>query len=577
MRKNIARFALVLAVSVFLSSCNFTSGTHVGGDNTDQTSEISQSENTKTNESTTRSTAEIGEKRAKIQMGKKPTPEPTKPLTDENGRIIVDYYDKNKERRASIKLGNKTQQTTKDDSNSSTQENTTVAQETTTVQQTTTVADQTTTVVDQTTTVADQTTTVGNTTVAETTVAQTTVAQTTTMPAETTTVAQATTTQASKDKGNGVAPLDVPHMSVPELEERHLFWRNNTDPIIAGVAEAIYQACLNRELTVDLGPVFGDTVFLEDPINEYVAPVLYSVKDTDPRFFFYLQEFTYDYEYVNASSNSWTFPRYTLYFEYQPNMTDVATQEAEWEKLNKAAWDAVDTIAAQTDDLLERYELAHDWLARHSYYSPTMKRHTNNAYFALVEQETMCVGYALAYQMLANRLGGNAITVYGFAKSEHSDDEGEYHNWNIVEYDGNWYQVDVTWDDTSNQGDSQTPDPLAIPYKTYFMRSINSIRSHTIISTAVPDTPNDLSGIYPIVKTEDELRAEFVKMFQELTPSDTEAVGRVFEVAFDTTSLMGDALNDLLSDAYYESGVSYSVQWYSSIDYGRFRCQLYPY
>ncbi len=64
-----------------------------------------------------------------------------------------------------------------------------------------------------------------------------------------------------------------------------------------------------------------------------------------------------------------------------------------------------------------------------------------SAYSALVNGQTVCAGYARAYQYLMQKLGIPCYYCMGFA--------GENHAWNIVSLDDGYYNVDTTWDDTN--------------------------------------------------------------------------------------------------------------------------------
>lgn len=63
-----------------------------------------------------------------------------------------------------------------------------------------------------------------------------------------------------------------------------------------------------------------------------------------------------------------------------------------------------------------------------------------SAYSALAVRQSVCAGYARAFQYLLQQLGIPAYYCTGYA--------GENHAWNIVELDGEYYNVDTTWDDT---------------------------------------------------------------------------------------------------------------------------------
>ena len=66
----------------------------------------------------------------------------------------------------------------------------------------------------------------------------------------------------------------------------------------------------------------------------------------------------------------------------------------------------------------------------------------DNPYGALVKGYGICLGYATSFQLLMDMVGIRCITVRGYSK-EHQED----HAWNEVELDGQWYCVDVTWND----------------------------------------------------------------------------------------------------------------------------------
>ncbi len=62
-------------------------------------------------------------------------------------------------------------------------------------------------------------------------------------------------------------------------------------------------------------------------------------------------------------------------------------------------------------------------------------------YGALVNGRALCGGYAKALQYLAESAGIRCTVVSGHKK------DGEAHAWNLVQLDGDYYYVDVTWDD----------------------------------------------------------------------------------------------------------------------------------
>lgn len=103
-------------------------------------------------------------------------------------------------------------------------------------------------------------------------------------------------------------------------------------------------------------------------------------------------------------------------------------------------------IAGQTR--FEKVKSIHDWIAKRVAYDtdfgPTCFEATS---VFLAPYKTVCEGYSEAFKMLCDRAGIPCIVVVG--------DAGEPHAWNYVKMeDGNWYAVDVTWDDQTEEDGS---------------------------------------------------------------------------------------------------------------------------
>lgn len=73
--------------------------------------------------------------------------------------------------------------------------------------------------------------------------------------------------------------------------------------------------------------------------------------------------------------------------------------------------------------------------------NPDSTGHENDAYGAIVSHKAVCEGYARAFQLLCGRLGVDCVCISGKGNSE-------LHEWNCAKISGEWYQVDVTWNDS---------------------------------------------------------------------------------------------------------------------------------
>ena len=88
----------------------------------------------------------------------------------------------------------------------------------------------------------------------------------------------------------------------------------------------------------------------------------------------------------------------------------------------------------------EKEKFIHDKLAELVAYNANAPMN-QVAYSAIENGQSVCAGYARAFQYLMQELGIPCFYCTGYA--------GEAHAWNIVQLDGKYYNVDVTWDDTN--------------------------------------------------------------------------------------------------------------------------------
>lgn len=104
-------------------------------------------------------------------------------------------------------------------------------------------------------------------------------------------------------------------------------------------------------------------------------------------------------------------------------------------------------IATYTDPGMKSYEKVlslHDYLILNCKYdyenskAGTLPDSAYTAYGALVKGKAVCEGYAEAFLYLMNKVGVPCRLV----KSKSMN-----HTWNVVQLDGKWYHVDVTYDD----------------------------------------------------------------------------------------------------------------------------------
>lgn len=93
----------------------------------------------------------------------------------------------------------------------------------------------------------------------------------------------------------------------------------------------------------------------------------------------------------------------------------------------------------------------HDYLVENLEYDQTLsKANIHNIYGALINNECVCEGYAKAFKYMLDEAGVSNVIAVGIGTNSAGGTEN--HAWNYVEISGNWYAVDVTWDDPIVQG-----------------------------------------------------------------------------------------------------------------------------
>lgn len=116
------------------------------------------------------------------------------------------------------------------------------------------------------------------------------------------------------------------------------------------------------------------------------------------------------------------------------------------DELAEAELDAVDEALEYSSDY-EKALAIHDYLLKNcSYLREDDDGYSSTVYGCLVEGEANCEGYAKAFDLIAGDVGLPCVVIVG------ETDDGENHAWNQVKIEGDWYNVDVTWDDT-DRGD----------------------------------------------------------------------------------------------------------------------------
>jgi hypothetical protein len=119
--------------------------------------------------------------------------------------------------------------------------------------------------------------------------------------------------------------------------------------------------------------------------------------------------------------------------------------------------DCMSQVSASDSDFTKLKKI-HDWMVNNLDYDYTFSNYSISD--TLTYGTCVCNGYSLTYQMFVDFVG---------IPNEFIISSAMEHGWNQVLLDGNWYNVDVTWDDPTGYG---------LRYD-YFLKSDAAIIDHT--------------------------------------------------------------------------------------------------
>lgn len=106
---------------------------------------------------------------------------------------------------------------------------------------------------------------------------------------------------------------------------------------------------------------------------------------------------------------------------------------------------------------------------------------------ALIYHQTVCSGYAKALQYLLHEVGIEATYLTGM--SDAPSGNNDYHAWNMVKYENDYYYVDATWGDLVN-------DEFETINYDYLMFSSDEMVKNYQIEDAYENTVNDQNTYY---------------------------------------------------------------------------------
>ena len=173
-------------------------------------------------------------------------------------------------------------------------------------------------------------------------------------------------------------------------------------------------------------------------------------------------------------------------------------------------------------------------------------------YGCLVSHKAVCSGYSSAFQLIMHKLGIGC----GLVNGKRSTEEGA-HQWNYVCLDGEYYYMDLTWDDPIREDGQDTRT-----YEFFLISDDDLARTHTADGELpVPECSGTrynyyiYNGLYLDYYDFDAVKAA-ADMFRD---------DNAFSVKFSSPDALRTALYELIDEQhifdidYINSGIKYSV------------------
>ena len=189
------------------------------------------------------------------------------------------------------------------------------------------------------------------------------------------------------------------------------------------LVNALTEELTNRETSFVINYIGDDASLINSAYISSIFKDAYSVND-------YLR---WSWTYISASTSA-TDSNVKLTFT-----CTYLTTKAQEDYVNEQVSSILPTIlAGKTTDKQKALSI-HDYIVENVTYDHSLIKRT--AYTALYDKSTVCQGYSLLYYKMLQEAGIQNKIVDGYINSGF-----DYHSWNLVNLDGNWYHVDTTND-----------------------------------------------------------------------------------------------------------------------------------
>ncbi len=168
--------------------------------------------------------------------------------------------------------------------------------------------------------------------------------------------------------------------------------------------------------------------------------------------------------------------------------------ESKWAQVDAIANNVVAAVANESD--YNKLKYFYEWIINWTEYQENECDQDYTGVFLL--KKSICAGYARAIQYLCNKAGLKCTTVRG--------QTNESHTWNLVELNGQYYWVDVTWGDPTTDDGSQK-----LVYYYFMVTDELLFRTHISLNGQVPVGPYDKIDAFTFPQCTDNSLSYYVQ------------------------------------------------------------------
>lgn len=278
---------------------------------------------------------------------------------------------------------------------------------------------------------------------------------------------------------------------------------------------------------------FQESVVIENSDAQTISTIADYVMNDHPELYYIDPA----YSYINDTK----FVFYPAYYMTQDEVDDMEQQ------LSTKLSTVIDQAEA-LDDEISQAKYIYDYIVENVTYV-VRDGEDQTMTSALIDQQSVCAGYARAYQYLLNQIGIECTYIPGTAIAQSastSDNLG--HAWNMVKINDNYYYCDLTWADCEQENYEHT-------CRAYFMMT-----SDEMLACYEPKysyyelTANYATNYFENIGCYIDDEAEEKDILSNAVQSSLDQQNGVAEIKCANTTIYQDVLDAIAND-----GLAYEV------------------